>query len=142
MAKTKPVFYEYDPIIYPIKIWVSVNPHHTQVERRFYVVNENNEVQEFDQHILADDNCTIATTFPVSDKKNYQAGLLVHIYREKRFTINYIAHESSHCADFFAEKLGLTTGVFHDGEAYAYLIGWIAESIETAIKLHKKKKKK
>lgn len=144
MAK-KTIFHEFDPLLYPIKVWVSVCPHHTQVQRKFYALSEDNEALEFNQSILADDNCTIASTFPVSAKKDYQGGLLVIVYKQKRFTTNYITHEAAHCADFFAERLGLTTGKFHDGEAYAYLIGWIAECIENAVKSSraaKKKKKK
>lgn len=139
MAK-KTIFREFDPVIYPIKVWVAVCPHHTDVMRRFYAIDEYGQVADFTKEILADDFCTIATTFPVAAKKDRQGGLLVHIYRNNRLSTNYITHEAAHCADFFAEKLGLSTGKFHDGEAYAYLLGWIAECIEKATKLHKKKK--
>lgn len=142
MGKTKPVFYEYDPIIYPFKLWVAINPEYSQVVKRFLIIDSNGNIDDFCEKDLTNPNKSkAARTFVVCDKVD-QMGVFMCIFSKREMTAKYMTHESAHCADFFAEQLGLGTGKFYDGEAYAYLIGWIADCIERAIKYKPKKKNK
>jgi len=142
MSKAKPVFHEFDPIIYPFKIWVATNPEYSQVARKFLIIDSSGNIDNFREKDLSNpDNSRAARTFVVSNKID-QMGVFICVFSKREMTAKYIAHESAHCADFFAEQLGLTTGKFYEGEAYAYLIGWITNCIERAIKYKPKKKKK
>lgn len=137
MAKTKTVFHEYDPVIYPLKLWVAVNPTLKQVQAEFDGLNANKEIVEFDEQSLNKDGGVVATTYPVAHRKTRQGGLLVYVFMPKHFQIRNITHEAAHCADFICEMLGVTMNSYDNGEAYAYLIGWIAECCEKATKKRK-----
>ena len=136
MKKPETVIHEFDPVIYPTRIWVAVNPSFESVSEKFYHLNSNVERGDFEHEHFDPLHTTIARTYPVSIKGEGWMGLLVGIYKKKNCNTVTIAHESAHCADWICEQLGITTGSFNNGEAYAYLVGWIAGCIEK-VKLNK-----
>lgn len=120
---------EFNPQIYPFRLWVAVNPKHEEVSSKFYGLTgqmERMEMPEFKNSLT-----NIATTTLVSDKKDGWMGCLVLIWKPKMLKVNQICHEASHCTDFVCEQFGISSRDFDNGEAYAYLIGWIAECINS-----------
>lgn len=128
---------EFNPTIYPIKVWVANNVPIKQVIAKFYVRTDNGDAADFLEEDFSKDNGVTASTFVVFDKKTKQGGTLVYIFAPKRAKVNIICHEAAHCADFICETFGITKGKYEDGEAYAYLIGWIAECINSVLRNRK-----
>ena len=128
---------EFNPTIYPIKVWVANNVPIKQVIAKFYVRTDNGEAADFLEEDFNKDNGVTASTFVVFDKKTKQGGTLVYIFAPKRAKVNIICHEAAHCADFICETFSINKGSYEDGEAYAYLIGWVAECIDSVLRNRK-----
>lgn len=125
---------EFNPVIYPIRLWVANNVPIKQIINKFYVRTDSGEASDFLEEDFNKNNGVTASTYVVFDKKTKQGGTLVYIFQPKRAKINIICHESAHCADFVCQTFGLSRGNYEQGEAYAYLIGWIAECVESVVK--------
>lgn len=138
MNSGKTTIHEYDSVIYPLHLWVAINPTFKELSNKFLAITENGEVLEFIEDNIPDSTQTIATTFKVVNKKSGIGGPFVLIFQPKRINVKYIAHEATHATDFFAEALGISSGSFEHGEAYAYLVGWVADCIERTTKKKKK----
>ena len=120
--------YEFDPVIYPFRLWVAVNPSPDEIKEKFYGFTTDNERVEIQDDL--NDCFKIATTTIVSDKKSGWVGCFVSIWKPKQMDVKTIAHEASHVADFISEQFGITMDSFENGEAKAYLVGWAADCIE------------
>ena len=135
MADSKrAIIHQFDPVIYPVKLWVGINPPFEDVEKMFYGLNSETERIDITSDAYESDHFTIARTHPVASKSEGWIGLLVTIRKVKQCKTGIICHESAHCADFICGQFGITAGNFEGGEAYAYLIGWIADCIEKVLK--------
>jgi len=125
------MIHKFNPQIYPFRLWVSINPTFEEFDDSFHGLSlEMDRVEvpksDFDNH----DRLVTARTAAVASKDSEGwIGLLVSIYHPKRMSVGVACHEASHCADFITERFGITSGGFEDGEAHAYLIGWITDCI-------------
>ena len=128
---------EFSPTIYPVRVWVANNVPIKQVMDKFNVRTSTGEATNFIEEDFSKDNGVTASTYIVFDKKTKQGGTLVYIFAPKRAKVNIICHEAAHCADFICETFGITKGKYEDGEAYAYLIGWVAECIDSVLRNRK-----
>ena len=128
---------EFNPTIYPVRVWVANNVPIKQVIAKFYVRTDNGDAADFLEEDFSKDNGVTASTFVVFDKKTKQGGTLVYIFAPKRAKVNIICHEAAHCADFICETFGINKVSYEDGEAYAYLIGWVAECIDSVLRNRK-----
>lgn len=130
--KAKPKIYMFDPVIYPLKLWVAVEPNPQDIIGKFYGILDGSydEVTAFTEKDFEKDGYTDATTYQV--RRDGKAGALVIIWRPKCFGINGISHEASHVTDLMCEYLGVSGFTFNDGEARAYFNGWVAECLDKA----------
>lgn len=121
----KSIIHEFDPVIYPVKIWIAITDDLNEVSEIFmdYDTKEgispkfNDKLQAFIQ--------------PVARMSDGKIGFLSVFRSMKYCDTKTIAHEATHVARFIWDYLGETiTGT----EADAYLVGWIAECIEIAKK--------
>lgn len=128
--------HQFDPVIYPCRIWVGINPTFEQVSEMFYGLNSDMERIDIEVDQFNLNRFIVARTHTVASKKDGWIGLYVAIAKPKMMTAKFIAHEACHCADFICETFGVMSRKFDDGEAYAYLVGWIADCIEK-VKLNK-----
>ena len=115
----------FDPVIYPVKLYIYTNPTNTSLKNDFCIWNEE-ECSEYE------DGPTKASVLKdiVSLKSNGEYGILISIFN-KKLSISDIAHESTHAARIIWEWLGEdVSGV----ESDAYLVGWIAKCIYEVIK--------
>jgi hypothetical protein len=113
--------HEFDPVLYPRKLWVCFKVTREVLEERFSFVG-NIEDNWF--------NDNGATTSMVNDKETNLGGLLVWTSSPK-LSVNHMAHEASHVANFIFDYIGEDN---NKGECYAYLVGWAAECIDKASK--------
>lgn len=135
---------EYSFRIYPRKMWVSDGIEGLDELFTFLSLTDNvTEAKDAYDNLIKDkenDNC-IVCVIPVLRKDDLKYGALVVIMNKKDVTTGVVAHESVHVADYICEQLGIYSQCFRDGnEAYAYLVGYIADCISDSIKEFKKKK--
>ena len=132
--ENKVQIHEFDPVIYPTRLWVAINPALEQISEKFYGLDSNIDKFDIDHDYFDPTFITIAKTYPVFDKQSKWIGLFVGIYKKGQCGSGVVSHESVHVADFICEQLGVSNGKFEDGEAYAYLVQWIAYCIDKVLK--------
>lgn len=110
-------YYEYNPVIYPRKLWVHIG-------------------RNLDEVI---DSCFDGCDHPDKDyggvtydsavrKSDNMYGILVSFKCTKDMSMKYCCHEASHVCDAIENAIDTE----HGGEASAYLLGWIASCINKA----------
>ena len=110
--------YEFDPAIYPRKVWVAVTDDTESLKNYFYFdADVNDFYRSFD-----------AVVFPVYDLDKSNNGVLVIFPSKKQMTVKTIAHESVHVAtQIFSDcNMGFSFEAGMD-EHFAYLVGWAAD---------------
>lgn len=112
-------FYEYDPIIYPRKLFVVIGCKETAL-KGFDDIDDKSFEAPVEYSAVTFDKAT--------RKDNGKYGILVYFRSKKDMTVEVITHEASHVCDAIEE----VTGIDHGGEASAYLLGWIAACINNA----------
>ena len=110
-------YYEYDPVIYPKKLWVHIGKDLSEVIDFCF---DKCEAPDSDYGGL-----TYTDAVRKSDKK---CGVLVSFQCSKDMSMDYCCHEASHACDAIEDAIGMK----HGGEPSAYLIGWIASCINKA----------
>lgn len=118
----KTIIHQFDPLIYPVKLWVAITKDNKSLNERFMWKYDNSDID-----IDFDNNDGI--TGLVKSRENNLIGVLIVFENKKAVTISNIAHESSHAVDDIWTRIG-EKNVGH--EANAYLIGWIAKCINEA----------
>ena len=111
-------YFEYDPVIYPRKLWVHIGYDLKELApKAFYnvVIDENKDYRGVEYG-------------EVVRKSDDKYGILVSFPKRKDMTMDVCVHEASHVCD----DLEKATGLEHGGESSAYLIGWIASCINNA----------
>lgn len=101
--------HEFDPVIYPRKLWVAVST--DTFSDRFE--------SEWDDTAIVD--C-------VRDKLRNLGCILVRFESKNAITIANIAHESSHIAMNIFDYIGAKVDLANQ-ETFSYLVGWVADCI-------------
>ncbi len=114
--------YEFDPQVYPMKLWVMKKPDFETVQKTFYSMGEEDELYEFEYKQLKLGSHTAMRMFPVVKKEINQWGVLAVFGNPKYFKPSILAHEASHVCDWLFELIGINRGKFDDGEPAAYFI--------------------
>lgn len=122
--------HEFDPVIYPFRLWVAINPTLEEIRNKFYALNNDMELVDITEQVFKYDRFSVSTCYPVTDKESKWIGILCGIYKPKNMTTGVIAHEASHITDFLCERLGIQGFDFDGGEARAYIVQWAADCIE------------
>ena len=108
--KYKPI--EYNPQIYPLKIWIYIG------EEKITMFDEDIEELELDEE---------AATYAVQFKG--VGGILIVFRSKDVMTMKTIAHESAHAAIHIFEYIGAEITASAE-EPFAYLSGWISGCCE------------
>lgn len=123
--KKKAIIHQFDPVIYPFKLWICISEDLTASTDRFFDAKTESDF------VFENTKRYAAMTLPVIEKKENFYGVLV-LYKKKKYcTVKNIAHEASHAAKSFFEHIGADISAH---EPFEYLIGWIAECIEKVLK--------
>jgi hypothetical protein len=117
--------HEFDPLIYPFKIWVAITNDEKVISERFRYYDG----EEFKMSTTKPD----ATTYYVSMREGGWIGALVVFYKREYLTMKNIAHEAVHASQLIWDYVGEESP---GDECQAFLVGWIAECIEK-VKLNK-----
>ena len=117
--------HEFDPLIYPRRLWVVTNANKRGLLESFDFKN----AEGLD---LALKNNSAVTALATNKSSGY-IGVIVFTTSKKYLKGSTIAHEAVHFADAVFEELSMTSQYFRDGnEPYAYLVGWAAKCINEA----------
>lgn len=118
--KNKVTIHQFDPIIYPRKLWVVFTDNSEILKKHFDTECEYEEAME---------KCE-AFVFSCSHKESYKLGVCIVFLKHKYVNIKNIAHESVHIASQIFADCNMTMG-FDNGndEHFAYLVGWAADCI-------------
>lgn len=112
--------HEFNPEIYPRKIWVVKGGISTQIKDKFCSANS--------EELYFDDSCDALVCNVMIKDRTKRLGELIWFPYAKNMTTDRIAHEAVHAAmDIFVD-LGCKFDAFNQ-EPFAYLVGWIAGKI-------------
>lgn len=112
-------YYEFDPVIYPRKLWVYIGVDFKELAS-----------SAFDGIILPDEDEEYGgvTCEKAERKSDKRYGILVSFPSKKDMTMGNVSHESSHVVDAIEKACGIG----HGDEPSAYLFGWVASCINKA----------
>ena len=125
--------HEFDPLLYPFKLWVAKDPKISDFKDVFWGMNDKSTMIELTADNFYQLGC-IASTCPMQKKETFERGCLVSLWRPKDVGVGAIAHEATHVVDWVCDEVGLRGFTFEGGEARAYLVQWVANCIEEARK--------
>ena len=108
------MIYQFDPQIYPRKLWVSVGTSIEELKERF----NGDEIENFDDSYYAQ-------TMPIQQKEPLLGGVLIRFQDLKALTTETISHESTHTALEIFNYCECRIE-YANQEPFAYLVGWIA----------------
>lgn len=128
--------HEFNPVIYPMRLWVAISPSYDEVRDKFGFLDEDGNDISVESEFKPNDT-SIAQTYTVYDKESGWKGCFVTIWRKADVSSGVIAHESSHCADWLDDELGGLGSVdgrkFLTGEPRAYYTQWVANCIDDVL---------
>lgn len=110
--------FEFDPVIYPRKLWIMVTNNPNDIYADFQ--NPDNPDTKIDDNAF---NKYGAFTCRAERKSDLILGVLIVFGSKKSIDIKTIAHESFHAVEYISDDVGLQV----TDEQAAYLIGWCAE---------------
>ncbi len=119
--------HEFDPVIYPYKLWVIINKNPTYIANKFNEYSGNPI-----DFIERDTNGLEAFTMPVVRKENSKFGVIIFFRSRKSMSYELVAHESSHAAKYLFEHIGADV---KEHEPFEYVVGWIAGCCEKVKKI-------
>lgn len=115
--------HEFDPVIYPYRIWVVVAKEPTCIEEQFKEYDGKPvRFVDDDSSSRQDAFCMMATK---KDSKFY--GTVMYFRSKKSMTYELVAHESSHAAKNLFEHINAD---IKEHEPFEYVVGWIAGCCE------------
>lgn len=118
--------HEFDPLLYPTRIWVGVNIPSDAITEKFYQLMSDGSVADFEDTASSS---SVATCYPVVDKTSGWKGIFCQIHRPKDTGVGVMAHEAEHIVCWICEQFGILSTTFDDSEPRAYLIQWVANCI-------------
>lgn len=107
--------FEFDPQIYPRKLWVSVGASTEELQEKF----GKDDIKDFGESYYAE-------TMAVQQKEPLLGGVLVRFQDLKVMTTENIAHEAAHASIEIFDYCDCRIDVDNQ-EPFAYLVGWIAK---------------
>ena len=123
--KKKSLIHTFENGIYPIKIYVVINPTEDSIKENF-INNDNSEIGlEYNSYAMAFVHKNVVIL-----KSDGKFGVLVSIVN-KNIKVDVIAHEAAHVENMIWDWIGETEP---SEEANAYLVGYAAKCINNAIK--------
>lgn len=125
----KSKIYEFDPVIYPTRLWVCKKPETVDVAELFHPFNNNGEMVDSFGEALEYDGGRYATTVIVGNKKSHRKGCLIAILIPKDCGAGVCSHEALHYVAYLSEQFDIPLGSFDQSEPLAYLEQWATNCI-------------
>lgn len=130
MSSKKTTIHEFDPQIYPCRLWVGKQSPFEEVEEKFWTLTNEYEKAPIEESEYIRNRFVVATCYPVVEKTEGWLGVLMVIHLPKQMGVGKIAHEATHITDFLWERLGMEGYSFREGEPRAYFTEWVANCID------------
>lgn len=126
-------YYEYDPVIYPSKLWVCVGGCITDIAKIF------DDKDGSDKLISKEDvEDSDALTFPAILHESMDYGVVVWLHKLSAVDDSTVTHEAIHAVNFMFSHLGVALDLEND-ESQAYLGGFIGSCIAKTLKKARQK---
>jgi hypothetical protein len=127
------IIHEFDPVIFPVKLWILENPSVKKIKENFIPLDKN----FFVPNEFSEDG--IAYTSRIS-KNTYsnKYGVWICILRKKDMKDGDYAHEACHAVNEIYNYVG-ADNIDLGGEPHAYFVGWVADCIYEVVKTTNKK---
>lgn len=109
--------YQFDPQIYPRKLWVAVGVPTEELNEKFV-----DEIKDMDDSYDAE-------TLPIQQKEPLLGGVLVRFENLKSMRPDNIAHEATHAALEISDYVDARIQ-YDNQEPFAYLVGWVVKCID------------
>lgn len=121
-SETKNQIYEFDPVIYPYKLWIYIDESPKIISEHFND-SEGNVITsiEWDCKKLA------AFAMPVRSKEKDECGVILYFRSKELMSYELVAHEASHAAKYL---FGYINADVNPHEPFEFVVGWIAECCE------------
>lgn len=126
---------EYNPVIYPRKLWVAKSLDNLG-DYFIFLANDGSDREVSYEKMLDDveEDGGIMMTCQVIRKCDSKLGVLVILIDLEDLNPTVIPHEAVHVADYYCEQLGIYTQDFSaSNEPYAYLVGWAGGCISKTV---------
>lgn len=114
--------HEFDPVIYPYKLWVIVDKTPEVIPTIF--TEYSGDKIEF---IERDTKMTQAFVMPVIHIESNRYGVVMFFRSKSTMTFELVAHEASHAAKYLFTHVNAS---IDEHEPFEYVIGWIAKCCE------------
>lgn len=109
--------HEFDPLIYPRKLWIAVS---------------KDTFPDIFEDVIVFDEASDAITETAYDKINNKGGVLIR-FGSPDVSMKQISHEATHAAIDIFDYIGASPDPKNQ-EPFAYLVGWIADCCEKVLK--------
>lgn len=127
--------YEFNPVVYPFRLWVIKKNTNSDVKDNFWGITSGYETYDIEDEMLDQQHKKAnAWVLPVSKKESKRIGVLVCLEKTREMTVGKVAHEATHVVDWVCEHLDLRGFSYAEGEARAYLTGWVTDCINNVLK--------
>lgn len=137
----KSVIYEFDPVIYPTRLWVCKKPCTDDISELFYPFNNDGEMVDSFGGTFEYVSGKYANTMIVGNKKSLMRGCLVSIFLPGGCGAGVCAHEALHYIAYLSEQFDVPLGGFDKSEPLAYLEQWATNCIWSVLVGHPEKMK-
>lgn len=119
----KVTIHQFDPVIYPFKLWVVISNNLPEIESNFI---EGKTLEPIDLGDIEEHADAFVLQDYVTHKETNTNGFLIVFKNKKACTVPVMAHEATHVVRFIWEYLSENeTGI----EADAYLVEWVVDCI-------------
>ncbi len=126
--------YEFDPVIFPYKIWIVENPTYIEMIENFYFKNTSGDyfVPTENQYNANMAKCNLFTG-PCDRINTGMHGVLCSGKSIYGNSVSTFAHEAVHIANRILYEIGMDNPSDND-EVLAYFVGWIVDCFTEVIK--------
>jgi len=128
--------HEFDPEIYPVKLWIVVDEDDSLCDMFKYKVN--NKPIELDDEDESDWIASTSNMVVKNDTKKY--GVIISLNNYREIEPKYMAHEACHFTNYVYNYIGAKE-VDLGGEQHAYFLDWTVGCIDSVVKTIKSNNK-
>ena len=132
----KTAIYEFNPVIYPTRLWVCKKPETKDVAELFYPFNNDGEIVDSFGDVLEYVYGRYANTLIVGNKKSRMRGCLVSIFMPGSCGAGICAHEALHYIAYLSEQFDIPLENFNTSKPLAYLEQWATNCIDSVLRGH------
>ena len=135
----KSAIYEFDPVIYPTRLWVCKKPLVEDVSELFWPFDNNGEVVDEFGDVFSRES--FANSLIVGNKESTMRGCLISLLKPNECGAGVCSHEALHYVAYLADQFDIPLGTFNNSEPLAYLEQWATNCIWCTLVGHPEKMK-